>query len=140
MNGGASDDAPKGSKRERHSRFDLSAWSYQNQKSLAIAGLFGFWGFGLGETDDSGSTTCDMQEHVGRQSETAAPRRGESSRGNRARNHPPGPTKINHPPLGGFFGFRGLGVGENRVVRQNATTGTFWSPKGPKSPAHGWAS
>ena len=43
--------------------------------------------------------------------------------------NPPGPTKIKNPPLGGFFGFGGLGFGENRSVRQNPTTGGFWSPK-----------
>ena len=32
--------------------------------------------------------------------------------------NPPGPTKIKNPPLGGFFGFGGLGFGENRSVRQ----------------------
>jgi hypothetical protein len=35
-----------------------------------------------------------LQEHVGRQSAAEAPHRGESARGKRARNNPPGPTKI----------------------------------------------
>ena len=32
--------------------------------------------------------------------------------------NPPGPTKIKNPPLGGIFCFGGLGLGENRSVRQ----------------------
>ena len=28
--------------------------------------------------------------------------------------NPPGPTKIKNPPLGGFFGFSGLGLDESR--------------------------
>ena len=50
-----------------------------------------------------------------------APRRSESARGNRARNHPPGPTKIENPPSGGFFGFRRVGLDENRMVRHIPT-------------------
>ena len=32
----------------------------KKEKSLAIAGLFGFWGFGLGDTDNSGSIKYDF--------------------------------------------------------------------------------
>ena len=32
-------------------------------------------------------------------------------------------------PSAGVFRFRRIGLGENRVVRQNATAGAFWSPK-----------
>ena len=44
--------------------------------------------------------------------------------------NPPGPTKTQKSlAIAGLFGFRGIGLGENRVVRQNATTGAFWSPE-----------
>ena len=42
--------------------------------------------------------------------------------------NPPGPTKIKNPPLGGFFGFGGVGLGEGRCST-NATTGAFGPPQ-----------
>ena len=38
--------------------------------------------------------------------------------------NPPGPTKIKNPPLGGFFGFGGVGLDEGRCST-NATKGAF---------------
>jgi len=35
--------------------------------------------------------------------------------------NPPGPTKIENPPSGGFFGFRRVGLDENRMVRHIPT-------------------
>ena len=42
--------------------------------------------------------------------------------------NPPGPTKIKNPPLGGFFGFVGVGLDENRCST-NATQGAFGPPQ-----------
>ena len=42
--------------------------------------------------------------------------------------NPPGPTKIKNPPLGGFFGFGGVGLDESRCST-NATTGAFGPPQ-----------
>ena len=42
--------------------------------------------------------------------------------------NPPGPTKIKNPPLGGFFGFGGVGLDESRCST-NATQGAFGSPQ-----------
>ena len=113
-----------------------SAWSYQNQKSLAIAGLFGFWGVGLGETDDSGSTKCDYEEHFGRQSAAAAPRRGESARGKRARDNPPGPTKIKTRLLVGFF-VLGVGLDEGRCST-NSDQRSVWSAAAKRQAPEGF--
>jgi len=41
--------------------------------------------------------------------------------------NPPGATKIKNPPLGGFFGFGGLGLDKSRCST-NATTGAFGPP------------
>ena len=41
--------------------------------------------------------------------------------------NPPGPTKIKNPPLGGFFGFGGVGLDESRCST-NATKGAFGPP------------
>ena len=38
--------------------------------------------------------------------------------------NPPGPTKIKNPPLGGFFGFGGVGLDKSRCST-NATKGAF---------------
>jgi len=43
-------------------------------------------------------------EHFGRQSAAAAPHRGESARGKRARNNPSGPTKRGTLAIGGATG------------------------------------
>jgi len=42
--------------------------------------------------------------------------------------NPPGPTKIKNPPLGGFFGFGGVGLDESRCST-NATNGAFGPPQ-----------
>jgi hypothetical protein len=42
--------------------------------------------------------------------------------------NPPGPTKIKDPPLGGFFGFGGVGLDESRCST-NATNGAFGPPQ-----------
>jgi hypothetical protein len=42
--------------------------------------------------------------------------------------NPPGPTKIENPPLGGFFGFGGVGLDENRCST-NATSEAFGPPE-----------
>ena len=42
--------------------------------------------------------------------------------------NPPGPTKIKNPPLGGFFGFGGVGLDEGRCAT-NATKGALGPPK-----------
>ena len=42
--------------------------------------------------------------------------------------NPPGPTKIKNPPLGGFFGFGGVGSDESRCST-NATNGAFGPPQ-----------
>jgi hypothetical protein len=42
--------------------------------------------------------------------------------------NPPGPTKIKHPPLSGFFSFGGVGLDEN-CCSTNATTGAFGPPQ-----------
>jgi hypothetical protein len=68
------------------------------------------------------------QEHFGRQSEAVARRRGESGLGKRARNDPPGPTKIKSPAIGGFFTFRGVGLDDSRCST-NATKGAFDPPQ-----------
>jgi len=41
--------------------------------------------------------------------------------------NPPGPTKIKNPPLGGFFGFGGLGLDKNRRST-GVTKGAFGPP------------
>ena len=40
----------------------------------------------------------------------------------------PGPTKIKNPPLGGFFGFGGMGLDESHCST-NATKGAFGPPQ-----------
>ena len=42
--------------------------------------------------------------------------------------NPPGPTKIKNPPLGGFFGFGGVGLDES-CCSTNATNGAFGPPQ-----------
>ena len=42
--------------------------------------------------------------------------------------NPPGPTKIKNPPLGGFFGFGGVGLDESHCST-NATKGAFGPPQ-----------
>ena len=42
--------------------------------------------------------------------------------------NPPGPNKIKNPPLGGFFGFGGVGLDEGRCST-NATNGAFGPPQ-----------
>jgi len=42
--------------------------------------------------------------------------------------NPPGPTKIKNPPLGGFFGFGGLGLDKSRCST-NVTKGAFGPPQ-----------
>ena len=76
------------------------------RETLAIGGGFSFEGYAGGDRRQR-FDKMRPQEHFGRQSVAAAPRRGESARTKRARNNPPGPTKIKNPPLGGFFGFWG---------------------------------
>jgi len=49
--------------------------------------------------------------------------------------NPPGPTKIKNPPLGGFFGFRGVGLDENRCST-NPTSEAF-GPPGRRGGARG---
>ena len=63
------------------------------RETLAIGGGFSFEGYAGGDRRQR-FDNMRLQEHVGRQSAATAPRRDESARGKRARNNPPGPTKI----------------------------------------------
>ena len=47
--------------------------------------------------------------------------------------NPPGPTRIKNPPLGGFFGFGGVGLNKSRCST-NATKGAFGPPQQSGAP------
>ena len=63
------------------------------RETLAIGGGFSFEGYAGGDRRQR-FDNMRPNEHLGRQSAAAAPHRGESARGKRARNKPPGPTKM----------------------------------------------
>ena len=77
------------------------------RETLAIGGGFSFEGYAGGDRIQR-FDNMRLQEHVGRQSAATAPRRGESARGKRARNNPPGPTKRETLAIGGGFSFGGM--------------------------------
>jgi hypothetical protein len=108
-------EAPAGFNRQRQWRLKTIRLVLPNKKPSPLAGVF-VWG----QSWMRPTTAVRQNPTTGGFWSPKAPRRGESARGNGARNHPPGPTKIKNPPLGGFFGFGWLGLDENRCST-NAT-------------------
>jgi len=95
--------------------------------------------FGLDETGDSGSTKCDLRSILVAKAKRRRPGGGESARGKRARNNPPGPTK--HKTLAHRAGVLCLACSgwmrPATAVRQNATLEHFGRQSEAAAPRRG---
>ena len=81
---------------------------------------------GLDMVEVGGSTKCDHRSICHRAPMARSPQG--RNRLKPVSGNPPGPTKIKNPPLGGFFGFGGVGSDESRYST-NATNGAFGPPQ-----------
>ena len=81
---------------------------------------------GLDMLEVGGSTKCDYRSVYHRAPVARSPQGQNGLRP--VLGNPPGLTKIKNPPLGGFFGFGGVGLDEGRCST-NATKGAFGPPQ-----------